>query len=441
MRYRDRSKRGVPIGAVAAVLAGALVLAGCGGGDSTTDASATEAAAETESAAETPGGSREDLLAALPPEAQEAAADIPDELLQLLVDVRESGPKELVWVDAGGEVHEGWSEAFLNDWETITGWTVLEAAPGLDLSTAAVQAQVDAGNTEWDVFAILDYGTAENLAKEGYWEKLDYKYFDLASVPDVAFFSDEEGTLVRGGSTTTLPEEGYYVGASDYGIVIQWNTDKWPLEGDHPESALDFFDTERFPGKRCAFNWAQFGGNLEFGAMADGVPFDEVYEHLSDPANVEKSLAKFDAIYDDIVWSGSGADSIQFLLDGQCDLGITYNGRPALRVKSEPDLPVAISWTDGIVNGGPFAIPKGAPNYEAALSLYAMSMLPTRQCAALNAIGYGVVLNDETFPSCLTEFGQTWAPNYEASAGVADPYFFAERPELEERWAEWQSSH
>lgn len=428
---------------VTVITALGLVVAACGGGSGATqDPSdgAEPTGAATTGPSEAPAGGREALLAKLPAEVRPLTEDIPDLLLELLVQVREQGPKELVWVDAGGEVHEGWSQAFLDDWEAITGWTVIEAAPGLELSTSAVQAQVDSGNVEWDVFAILDYGTGEKLAKDGYWEKLDYKYFDIAAVPDVAFFSDPEGNLVKGGSTTDIPAEGYYVGASDYGIVLQWNPEVF-AGATAPTSTLDFYDTERFPGKRCAFNWAQFGGNLEFAAMANGATWDTVYDVLGTPDGLQAAFDKLDTIYDDIVWASSGADSIQFLLDGQCDIGITYNGRPAMRVKQEPDLPVAITWGGSIINGGPFAIPKGAPNYDAAQSVYALSMLPSRQCAALNAIGYGVVMNAEPFPGCLDDFGKEWAPQYDKAVGLADPYFFADRPEVEERWAEWQSSH
>ncbi|MYF83860.1 MAG: extracellular solute-binding protein [Acidimicrobiia bacterium] len=255
----------------------ALMASACGADDSD-DTSVSESPTTTQVAPEPTEASpatteslslRDSLLEMLPEEVHPLTEDIPDNLLQLLVDVRGQGPAELVWVDAGGEVHEGWSEAFLDDWEAITGWTVIESAPGLDLSTAAVQAQVDSGATEWDVFAILDYGTAERLALEGYWEPIDYSLFDVAALPDVAFYSDEEGNLVRGGSGGAIPSQGYYVGASDFGIVLQYNTDVF-AEGSQPDSTLDFFDVEQFPGKRCAFNFAQFGGNLEFAAMANG---------------------------------------------------------------------------------------------------------------------------------------------------------------------------
>ena len=427
----------------------ALTASACGADDSDdTSTSESPTTSQVDSTEPTSGSSettespsmRDSLLERLPAEVHSLTEDIPDNLLQLLVDVRDQGPGELVWVDAGGEVHEGWSEAFLDDWETITGWTVIEAAPGLDLSTAAVQAQVDSEATEWDVFAILDYGTAERLALEGYWEPIDYSLFDVAALPDVAFYSDAEGNLVRGGSGEAIPSQGYYVGASDYGIVLHYNTDVFAA-GSQPGSTLDFFDVEQFPGKRCAFNFAQFGGNLEFAAMANGATWDEVYGVLDTEEGRQAAFDRFDQIYDEIVWANSGADSIQFLLDGQCDLGITFNGRPALRIKQEPELPVAITWGGSIINGGPFAIPKGAPNYDAAHSVYALSMLPSRQCAALNAIGYGVVMNADPFPACLDDFGSEWAPQYEAAAGLADPFFFSDRPEIEEAWAEWQSGH
>ena len=416
-----------------------LVAAACSSSDDATTTTAAAAATTEGTTATTEAEPEPDIRTQFPADVQPLLTDMPDNLVAAFLNVRNQGPGELVWVDAGGELHDGWRAAFLDNWEAITGWTVIPSSPGIGISAAVLQTQVESGNPEWDIFTLTDYASYRNQAAMGFWEIVDYTLFPMEAMGDTAFILDDDGNVVDPADATSV-SSGLGVGASDFGIVLNFNTDAYPASGAQPSTILDIFNTGEFPGKRCLFNWAQFGGNLEIAAMAEGVTWDDVPTVLADPAGRQAAFDKLDTIYDDIVFTNSGAESVQFVIDRQCDLGVTFSGRPALRVREEPSLPLALTWNDGMVTGGPWGILKGAPHFDAAESLVAYGMQPIIQCAQLNEIGYGVPLNSPVFPDCLTEFGATWGVQYEDSL-FTDGAVFVENPEIETEWAEWQAGH
>ena len=87
----------------------------------------------------------------------------------------------------------------------------------------------------------------------------------------------------------------------------------------------DFFDLERFPGRRGMRRSPV--ANLEFALMGDGVPAEEVYAVLDTRAGVERAFRKLDTIKDEVVWWETGAQPPQMLADGEVLMSTAYNGR------------------------------------------------------------------------------------------------------------------
>ncbi len=370
---------------------------------------ATPTATETPTPTATPP---EDVRSQFPADVQPLLADLPDNLVQLLLDVRNQGPDTLVWADAGGELHEGMRRAFLAEWEQITGWTVENSASGV-AAPVDFEAKVKAGDVPWDV---VELGNGETYARLDLLDPLDLTYFPIDRYPQGSPYSDN------------------WIDLADGMVVLTWNTEVFPLDGEHPDSVLDIFDTTTFPGKRCVFSFYEFAGALEFALLADGVPSDEVYTTLATDEGVQQALAKLDTIKDDIIFIDSGAESIQFPLDGQCDMGITWNGRPGIRKKDEPDLPIAMTRKDSQLYADAFAIAKGAKHHDAALSAMAYAAQPQSQCDFMNNIGYGVVIDS----SCLDDYARDWGVNPDEAGVVYDPAFFLDNnARLSELWSAW----
>src|SRR5690606_12430420 len=67
------------------------------------------------------------------------------------------------------------------------------------------------------------------------------------------------------------------------GVGMVYNTDVYSDQ--QPQSWADFWDVEKFPGKRCMPAWPRFV--MEAALMADGVPKDQIY-----PIDMDRALKK-----------------------------------------------------------------------------------------------------------------------------------------------------
>ncbi len=357
--------------------------------------------------------SRAQLVAQFPADVQPLLADIPERVIAALWDVRQQVPGTVVFRMSAGELEDAQNRAYREEWGRITGWEVLQAG---DFPTLAdVKLQAESGNPEWDIVE-LGLANADLAADEGLLEKLDLSLLQHATdqYPEGYTYTDNWITY-----TQSM-------------VVLVFRTDVYPLDGPHPEMVTDLFNTADFPGKRCIFGFPQYAGTLEYALVADGVAVDELY-----PLDVDRALAKLDTVKDDVVWWGTGGEAIQFIIDGQCDMGVVWHGRPAIRVRDEPDLPIAAVWDGAMLAPGALMILKDAPHYDAAMSLLAYSLTPQNQCDLLNDIGYGVPLDE----SCLSDFGVEWSVTAEHVAQSASDedaaYYGANIDQLIEKFNAW----
>jgi putative spermidine/putrescine transport system substrate-binding protein len=328
--------------------------------------------------------------------------DIPTPVLSALLRTRQEGPKTLVLKDSGGELYEGESQAFIDEWERITGWKVKNASPVA--TPGDVRAQVASGRPEWDMIEIGSLGEAMLLEEQDLLDPIDTKLMQPA------YDKFPEG----------YQHTDHWVQYSYFGVVLVWDKRKWPESGKHPESAIDdLFNTEEFPGKRCLFNYPQFAGTLEYPLLASGADRNSLY-----PLDVDRALNELSKYRDDIVFWESGAESVQFIVSGECQIGVAWHGRPALRVKDDPDVPIGTSWKDALLIDAAYGIPKGAKNAEATNSLLAYAFTPQNQCDFINTLGYGIPMDE----GCINEFGRKWGVTKENRAQTSvhqDPEYYS----------------
>ena len=92
-----------------------------------------------------------------------------------------------------------------------------------------------------------------------------------------------------------------------------------------PSTVNDFFDLQKFPGKRGLRKSPKV--SMEWALIADGVDPKDVYKVLGTPAGVDRAFKKLDTIKKNIVWWESGAQAPQLLADGAVVMVQAYNGR------------------------------------------------------------------------------------------------------------------
>jgi putative spermidine/putrescine transport system substrate-binding protein len=269
--------------------------------------------------------------------------------------------QEITVVSFGGAYQEGQSKALFQPAAKALNMKLKEETY---TGIADLRLKVKAGAVTWDIVA-SGSGSAARAAAEGILEKLDYKVIDISSfAPGMA--------------------TDYCVGGDVFSTVLAWNTKTYGDKG--PQSWADFWDVKKFPGKRAYRKGV--AGALEPALMADGVPPNKVYEVLSQPGGIERALKKIRELKPHIaVWWSSGAQHAQLMKDGEVDMTTGWNGR--FDVVAKDGGKVAYTFNQGLLDYDCFAVPKGAPNRDAAMKFLAEISKPAYQAEFTKYITYG----------------------------------------------------
>ncbi len=276
---------------------------------------------------------------------------------------------DITVVSWGGAYTKSQVEAYHKPWVAETGNTI--KSEDYNGGIAEIKAQVEAGNVSWDIVDV-ELSDAIRACDEGLLETIDHK-----SLPDGA-----DGTP----ATEDFLEGTLYECAV---ANIVWSTifayDKSKMK-DGPKTMADFFDLEKFPGKRGLRKGAKV--NLEFALMADGVPAKEVYDVLATPEGVDRAFKKLDTIKKDVVWWEAGAQPPQLLADGEVAITTAYNGRIFNAVAGEKK-PFEIVWDGQIWDLDLWVIPKGSKNKDLAMEFLKYSTGTKALAAQASWISYG----------------------------------------------------
>lgn len=259
---------------------------------------------------------------------------------------------EVVMQDPGGGYGEALRKVMYDPFTAETGIevvTVQEARSG-----PRIKAQVEAGKTEWDLTFIFDQET--KLLGDCCLADIDYSKMSEEAQKTLAAMPDN---LKR--------QKG--VALQVIGVGLVYNTDVYDGEA-RPSSWADFWDVEKFPGKRCLPAWPRFV--MEAALMADGVAKEDLY-----PLDMDRALAKIETIKPYVSkWWTTSAQPPQLLLDGEADMCMAYTGSTSkLALEGAP---IEVEWNQGFVYYDFFAIPKDAPDYDNAMKLLSWRLEPQR---------------------------------------------------------------
>lgn len=277
---------------------------------------------------------------------------------------------ELTVVSWGGAYTKSQVEAYHKPYMEKTGNKI--KSEDYNGGIAEIKAQVEAGNVTWDIVDV-ELSDAVRACDEGLIEPID-----AAALP--------------AGADGTPAQEDFIEGTLHECAVanIVWSTiysyDSTKITGDKPTTMADFFNVEKWPGKRGMRKGAKV--NLEFALMADGVPAAEVYGVLATPEGVDRAFAKLDTIKKDVVWWEAGAQPPQLLADGEVLMTTAYNGRIFNAVAGEGK-PFEIVWDGQVWDLDLWVIPKGAKNKEAAMEFLKFSTATEQLAKQASYISYG----------------------------------------------------
>lgn len=295
-----------------------------------------------------------------------------------------------------------------------------------------LKAQAEAGNVTTDVASV---GSAEatQLCDSGVIRPIDPAI--LTPAPD--------GTpAVQDFMPGALGD--CFVATDIYSTVIGW--DDRALDGAAPpQSVADFFDLQKYPGRRGVLKEPRF--TLEMALMADGVPAAQVYETLSTPQGVDRAFAKLDTIKDQAVFWEAGAQPRQLLADGEVAMAMVYNGR-VFAARVEDDVPLSMMWDGQVYEIEGWVIPTDAPHPAEALEYVVHTTTAQAMARFASQISYGLPrLSAEALLGTYKDTDLPVAPHLPtapqnmANALQFDHDFWVDhQTELYERFARWVAS-
>ncbi len=293
---------------------------------------------------------------------------------------------------------------------------------------AQIRAQVDIGSVHWDVVD-LEMADAVRGCDEGLLEPIDID--DLPPGPDGTPAADD---FVAESHT----ECG--VGNLYWSTVYAYNDESF--QGERPTTMADFFDLEKFPGRRGMRRVPQV--NLEFALIADGVPLDEVYATLETPAGLDRAFAMLETIKDEVVWWEAGAQPPQMLADREVVMSTAYNGR-IFNARILENQRFVIVWDGQLLDVGQVGIVAGTPRLEEALRYVAFSTSAESLARIGRRISYSPARRSG-MPLVTTHVvaGVDMAPHMPASAGNVEralrydwAFWVDHQDELNERFSAW----
>jgi putative spermidine/putrescine transport system substrate-binding protein len=316
---------------------------------------------------------------------------------------------KLVFASWGGVYQEASKKGYCDPFASRTGATVIQDGP---VDYAKLRTMIASGAPSWDVVDVtIDF--LFNAAQDGLFEKIDTSIVDVSKFP--AKYVHEYG-----------------IANIVWSYNIAYSTKAFP-SGNHPKTWAEFFDLQRFPGRRALRD--RVNPMLEIGLLADGVPFDKLY-----PLDVDRAFRKLDTIKKSSVWWTTNSQSQQLMVDGECSLGILNNGR--IYDSAKKGAPIGIEWGQNLQSVDYLVVPKGSKNKAAAMELIAEMMRPESQATVSNIMPLAPT-NPDAF-KLIDKDVAPWLSTEPANAAkgfpVNEEYWRDNQKKLAERWAAWKLS-
>lgn len=244
--------------------------------------------------------------------------------------------KPLVFATSGGSGTKG-TEAWIKAFTKETGMKAVTQAP---TDFAKLKSMVEAKQVTWNVLFLTNVQVGNEEQDRTLLEPVDYSIVKAAGIPDNL-------------------KKKFGVSSDQYSQVLAYNTKKLK---EKPQSWKDYFDVEKFPGKRALGTTVELYFPLEIALMGDGVPKEKLY-----PLDIDRALAKLDTIRDHLVFYDSASEGQQLLGDGEVGMAVIYHTRAALL--EQENRPVKTQWNQNVSVVDFLGVPKGASRVDDSFKL------------------------------------------------------------------------
>lgn len=319
-----------------------------------------------------------------------------------------SGP--ITFVTWGGALEKAQQTAMV---DPFVAETSVKVNPTTPVDYAKLKAMVETGNVTWDVVDVEPHITLAGC-KEGWLEKLDFTVIN------------------RDKFLAEMPATDCSVPTGSFPFAIAYRTDKFADA--HPQDWAEFFDTQKFPGKRSFVGFSPLG-TLEPALLADGVAPEDLY-----PLDVDRALKKLDTIKDEIVWWESGDQAQQLMNSGEVVLCACWSTRMYDTFQKQKT-PVAIEWNQQLVGSDDFVIPKGSKNAAAAMKFLEFITDADKQVALTELTPWGPSTKDgavQAADATTKDWIPTTTENLKTAIPIDYGYWAENLDKVSEQFKQWQ---
>ncbi|WP_455886186.1 ABC transporter substrate-binding protein [Pseudomonas rustica] len=322
--------------------------------------------------------------------------------------------RDLTVVSWGGAYQDSQRKIFFEPYSKASGIKVLEDSWDGGIGLLRTRAESDDGG--WDVVQV----EREDLllgCSEGLFVPLDFTRI--------------------GGEKSYIPEavSECGVGNNVYNFVLTYDTSKLKTP---PQGWADFFDLQRYPGKRALRQGPK--GNLEIALMADGVAPGEVYKTLNGPGGVERAFKKLDTIKPQLLFWKTGGQPMQFLASGEVVMSSVYNPRVTNAVKLDKK-PFGMVWNQSLQTMDSWVILANSPNVDKAYGLLKVMGQAENQRLWPEAQHTGITSKAgiEQTPASELADSPIADPNKKNILMIDDQFWVDRIDEINAKWAAWSA--
>lgn len=323
------------------------------------------------------------------------------------------GDGTLIVNNWGGPTVEKMHAAWYGDFPEATGIDVtFTSVP--DVAKLKIMQQV--GNVEWDV---VDFEGNQMLMamRDGLLEPIDYDLL-FSLVPKEQL---DESVLTE-----------YGIGSTAFSTVIAWNAETFPEGG--PQDWTEFFDTEKFPGRRALY--ANPKPALEIALMAAGKDPGTLY-----PIDIDEAFAALDAIGPKVdLWVEKTSQWDVLIQNREVDLMGSSLARTMAQI--EAGEPFALTFNESIIEQSYWTIPKGAANIKDGQKLVAWTARAEGTKRAIEPLPYYGMTNTSVYAELSDELRAKLpgAPENSKNVHKIDAkWWFDNGEEVRTRWLDWLS--
>ncbi len=174
------------------------------------------------------------------------------------------------------------------------------------------------------------------------------------------------------------------VGNSVNSLVLAYDRSKHPQT--HPSTPGDYFNLEKFPGKRGMRPDPHAA--LILASLATGATHENVYKTLESAQGVEAAFRKLKQVETEIVWWRTGQQAVDYLATNMVTMTTAFHSW-VYHARVTEGRPLGLVWTGQQAQIDVWAIPNSAGKQSLAANFIRFATDKDRLAAQSNLIPYG----------------------------------------------------